>query len=186
MRTLMKIMVILLLISVVAVVAWFYAKCFVKKEGLPFLRVCNISQENISSDTEQAPFESDTPLVKDPDLGAVYGTAEMTPVAYDFYMRFHLPSSAPEPLDKMYRRFKVLSVDGAGVTVRTHDTQEIKNIRLVCDLSETALFKNVNIEFVSAGFDIKQEITAGDMLFAPCVDESCVSVGPKCIILRNP
>ena len=149
----------------------------------------------INSDEQNKTSEDELPTVfnvdevsyvDDPDVGTVTGSGSKNKDASEFLGIFHVDGEKPEDITKIYNRFSINSVIGASVTGMLLGTDKSQSLQLGCLPEKTALFKSLNMEFVSAGFDIKKEIKVGDILFIKCETEMCEPVGTECIIVRFP
>jgi len=125
-------------------------------------------------------------FVDDPDVGVVTGSDVKNEVAEEFWNMFHVAAKRPEDISKVYKRYSINAVGKTGITGTLLGTDRSQSLQPECLLAKTALFKSVNMEFVSAGFDVKKEIKIGDTLFIKCGSETCESVSNECVIVRFP
>ncbi|KKS31810.1 MAG: hypothetical protein UV00_C0006G0036 [candidate division WWE3 bacterium GW2011_GWF1_42_14] len=138
--------------------------------------------------SEDSAFEiHESAFVEDPDVGVVSGSSKMNNVAAELEGIFLTSGDKiDENLGKKYDRYVVSSVNGNTVTGALDNFYPPKELLLECVPEKTALFKNLNMEFVSSNFGIAEEIKLGDVLYiAKCVSENCDATGPVCILVRR-
>lgn len=123
--------------------------------------------------------------LNDPDLGIVGGVGAMNGYAEKLSKIFRTGSAENSNLDDIYDRFLVISKYDDGIEGRYLVDGVERKITLDCPYENNALFKNPNMIFVSANFNVLDEIVVGDILYSECIDPECTLVGPSCIVVRK-
>ena len=185
MKVAKKIVLVFLLLVLIVSLGFLYFRYF-SSQPLAFLKQDN-TEKGISSDKFLPIFNADdTSYVKDPDVGTVTGSSVRNEAASEFWDIFHIADRRPADITKIYKRYGITGVDGKVVKGVMLGAFESQTLQLECSPEKTAMFKSLNMEFVSAGFDISKEIKTGDTLFMKCTSETCESVGSECILIRFP
>ena len=183
MKVAKKILIVFLLLIFIVSLGFLYFRYFSNQPRV-FFRQDN-TQKGITSEEVPSVFDTEgAPLVKDVDVGVVTGSSERNEVASEFWDIFHVADRQPEDITKVYIRYSIDAVDGEVVRGVRLGASESRILQLKCLPEKTAMFKSLNMEFVSAGFDINKEIKIGDTLFVKCTSETCESVGAECILIR--
>lgn len=185
MKVAKKIVLAFLLLVFILSLSFLYFRYF-SNLPLAFLKQNN-AKKGITSDEFPPIFNpDDTSFVKDPDVGTVTGNGVKNEVASEFWAIFHIADRRPEDISKIYKRYSITASDGKIIEGVLLGASETKILQLECLPEKTAMFKSLNMEFVSSGFDVSKEIKTGDMLFMKCTSETCESVGSECILIRFP
>ncbi len=156
-------------------------------DNVSYLSKDKLKNQNALHEQETAFSNLDDPYVVDSELGAVLGRAEITETAKKLLYRFWVHTEeSPEPIDEMYDRFVIQEIiSNEKVVAKSLKDSRLGTLTLECQRENTALFKSLNMQFVSSDFDIAKEMKIGDMIYTRCLSQACESVGPECIIVRR-
>lgn len=164
------------LLSLVAFFLYLYQKFFVE------------FTKSLSSDKNEngvvAFEELADDYVYDADFGKYPGLKAQNQASEEIYSYLNDPERIKD-LDANYKYFKVegyanqtvnslLISDSSGNSLRTFE----------CSRDRTFAFKNMNMEFLSSGFNFISTVIPGDYIYTKCVDAECKVLGPDCIILK--
>ena len=189
----LKRVVVIIILSLVVGTAALLLVTYTPTDGNLLLGLKNMfSQKSDNSNIEKDTSFSDyADSVVDSDLGVVRGTSEKNSTAAEFQKwltsRWAADKDPTEPIDTSYDFFAITVVGDNYVEARMNESSEEITLTLQCTPENTALFKSFNMVFVSANFEIIEEIKPGDMLYAKCAPgPSCQAVGPDCLLIRRP
>jgi hypothetical protein len=141
-------------------------------------------KSDVDSNTDFSAITEES-YVEDPVLGRFPGKKESNAGAIAFYAYGNNPEEASKLFEE-YRFFLVeeVPITSSGNFVLSED-DVVSTHTFECDVERTFAQKNVNMEFISSGFDFMKAVRQGDQVFTKCKNQDCSILGPDCIIVRN-